>query len=155
MGVQACRLLAFKPLKCFKASWNAQPRRQKLPQGQINGFFWAFKPTSFADPVGGCNSHRRSGASFLRCTQISFGCLSWRSNGAFRIRGSSFRPSVCHGAQPVSLDWQSKPWSWSCSFPRTDFGSCFVFHSGAGSGMKCACDRGICWPEPLGSNGNG
>ena len=57
MGVQACRvpglkrlkrlqtvtrlkpLKRFKPLKLAKAFRNAQPRRHKLPQGQIHRFF--------------------------------------------------------------------------------------------------------------------
>ena len=67
MGVQACRLPAFKPLKFLKplkllklchsvwdaqsrslkplklcpSVWDAQPRRHKLPQGQIHRFFSA------------------------------------------------------------------------------------------------------------------
>ena len=54
MGVQACRLPAPKPLKRLKplkrrkrlkllklcqSVWDAQPRRHKLPQGQIHRFF--------------------------------------------------------------------------------------------------------------------
>jgi len=53
MGVQACRLPGLKPLKGLKGlkllklckiSRNAQPRRQKLPQGHIHRFFWAVQP---------------------------------------------------------------------------------------------------------------
>ena len=38
------RFTGFKPLQLAKASRNAQPRRQKLPQGQIHRFFWAVQP---------------------------------------------------------------------------------------------------------------
>ena len=42
-----CSSLPFASLSASnaaKTSWNAQPRRQMLPQGQINGFLWVFKP---------------------------------------------------------------------------------------------------------------
>ena len=78
MGVQACRLPAFKPLKPPKplkplklchsvwdaqprslkplklcpSVWDAQPRRHKLPQGQIHRFFSArSKPTGTPRPL--------------------------------------------------------------------------------------------------------
>ena len=33
----------FNAYNASKSSWHAQPRRQQAPQGQINGFSWAFK----------------------------------------------------------------------------------------------------------------
>ena len=52
MGVQAYRMPALRRLKRLKplkpcksfSDRNAQPRMQKLPQGQIHAFFWVFKP---------------------------------------------------------------------------------------------------------------
>ena len=48
MGVHACRLPALKRLKPLKHLKRLkplkQPRRQKLPQGHINGFFWTVQP---------------------------------------------------------------------------------------------------------------
>ena len=36
--------LLLSAYNAYKSSWHAQPRRQQAPQGQINGFSWAFKP---------------------------------------------------------------------------------------------------------------